>query len=137
MASRRLKLPPPVVKPDPEIAEALIVKADLDVPKEGEFQGYIREPEIMDLPKGQRKIALRFSSMEQYSDWQTERLAELWFFVRQIDANAARDRLELAKAKDARTKRERRASVWRWMGITFGAGIIAASAKALIDWLFK
>lgn len=137
MAPRRLKLPPPAVKTDPEVAEALIIKIDLDVPKEGDFPGYIVEEKVMDLPKPQRKIALRFSAMEQYSDWQTEKLAELWSYARQIDANAAAAKLEIAKTKAERTKKEKRAALLKWIGATFGAGIIAGSAKALLDWLVK
>lgn len=137
MAPRRLKLPPPSEKVAAEIQRALVIKADLDVPKADDFKGYVREDEIMDLQKKDRKTALRMSEMEQYCDWQTQVIVDLHAAVRQIDVRVATAEWDRDAAHKALMLKKKGDAILRWLGITFGAGLIAASAKALMEWLVK
>lgn len=137
MAHRRLKLPPPSEKVAAEIQRALIIKVDLDVPKEGDFQGYVREGEIMDLTKPQRKAALRMSELEQYCDWQTQVIVDLHAAVRQLDVRVATAEYERDEARKALARQKIGKAVLKWLGVTLGAGLIAAFARTLMEWLAK
>ena len=144
MAPRHILIPPPVEPAEPEIQKALIIKADLSVPGPGAFKGYVSEDDLADIAKRDRKMLLALSIIEQYSDWQTQTIVNLYAHVRTLDRNAAIDRRdavqskkELAEAMAELAKQKATKAKFKWAGVTFGAGLIAALAKALIDWLVK
>lgn len=144
MAPRHILLPPPVEPAEPEIQKALIIKADLNIPGPGAFKGYVSEDDLADIAKRDRKMLLALSIIEQYSDWQTQTIVNLYAHVRVLDRNACTDRRDAAQAKKelaealAELAKQKVAKArLKWVGVTFGAGLIAATAKSLIDWLVK
>jgi hypothetical protein len=132
---RKFRLPPPADH-DPAIRDKVIVP-DLQVPKPEEFEGYIKEKDIADFTKQTRKILIAMSISDQWSDWQTQAIIDLWTYVQKLDAERSRDKIELARLKAQEDHRDKIKGKGKWIGMTFGAGLIAASAKALIEWLAK
>lgn len=130
---RHYNLPPAVDVRDPEIADAMICKHDLQAPGPEEFKGYIAEDEISDLAKRDRKTILAMSVIEQWNDWQTGAIIETHRLLRQLDAEVAKRKIESAKIK---AQQEKQGWVWaivKWT-LTIGA---AGFAGALFRWLFE
>lgn len=145
MPQRRFQLPPPANLSDPEIKAAMIVP-ELTVPNPDAFEGYIKESDLKaeGFEKRDRKILIAMSINDQWSDWQTQKIIDLWDFVRRLDGEIVRRKLELAKlqaveadrvAKEAQTKKVTGAA--KWIGITLAAALIGQLGKSFIEWLLK
>lgn len=145
MPQRKFQLPPPANLSDPEIKAAMIVP-EMIVPDPNAFDGYLKESDLKDegYSKADRKILVALSINDQWSDWQTQKIIDMWDYMRRLDAEICRRKLELAKLQAAEAERGRHEIVkkrWagsaKWIGITIGAAALGQFGKAAIDWLLK
>lgn len=117
---------------DPDIANAMISKEPLRVPSTDEIVGYIREEDIADLAKRDRKTILALSVFEQWIDWQTAALVDLDAKFRLLDAEVARRKIEISKIKAQQTEEGWKWGIVKWTAVT----IIATVLPVFFKWLF-
>lgn len=131
MPLARLKKNPPA-SIEPEIANAMITKGPLEVPAPEDIKGYIKEDEIADLAKRDRKTILALSVVEQLNDWQTGALIEIDSNLRELDAKVARRDIELEQVRSQQKEESWKWGIVKWSTVT----IMAAIISAFIRWLF-
>ena len=145
MPQRRFQLPPPANLSDPEIKAAMIVP-ELIVPNPDQFEGYIKEADLKaeGFEKRDRKVLIALSINDQWSDWQTQKIIDLWDYVRRLDAELVRRKLQVLKLEAADAERLEKEKIRkRWVGggnrlfITFAAALLGQLGKGLIEWLLK
>lgn len=110
-----------------------MVVPDLKLPGKNEFKGYITEEDIADLARRDRKIILQLSVIEQWTDWQTQTIVDLHTWLKLVDAECARRKIELAKIKVVQDEQGMVWKVIRWLTITFAAGTVAALCRWIFD----
>lgn len=110
---------------------------EIVVPPPDAFEGYIKEKDLGDFTKPVRKILIAMSINDQWSDWQTQTIINLWGHVRQLDAELARRKLALAKLEASEKKRKRVVEVLKWVWLTLVAALLGGIGKAASEWLFK
>lgn len=110
---------------EPEVTHAMRVPR-LHVPGKEEFRGMITADEIADLAKRDQKTILKMSVMEQWNDWQTDQLVALFGYVRQLEAEIIRQRIQAAKLKDEQKTQGFKWGFLKWLGMALAAGLFAA-----------
>lgn len=130
MASPRWIPPEPVNPQEPEIAAALTIRP-LRIPES--FPGYIREGDLKDLAKRDRKVLLAMSILEQWNDWQTEQLEVARQHSIQSEAEIIRLKMKVSALEKTQTHQGWQWKVLIWLGVAFGAGLISALFRFLFD----
>lgn len=110
----------------------MITKGPLEVPAPEDIKGYIKEDEIADLAKRDRKTILALSVVEQLNDWQTGALIEIDSNLRELDAKVARRDIELEQVRSQQKEESWKWGIVKWSTVT----IMAAIISAFIRWLF-
>lgn len=126
MPPRKFKRPLPAAsaKQEEEV-QALLLVPDLRIPENDEFKGYVLEEDIADLATRDRKTILSLSVIEQWTDWQTQVLIDLWAYVQHVDKEVA-----ITKIANAKLRREQQEQGWKWtllkwFGVTVGASLLS------------
>ncbi len=117
---------------DHDELEASMTLKPLKVPEKTTFRGYILEEEIPDLTKRDRKTVVKMSIMEQWNDWQTQKIVELWEHGRKIEADLARRRKKESAFEQEQKEQGWKWAILKWIGVVSGAAILSA----LFRWLF-
>lgn len=111
----------------PEI-RAEMVTGELDVPEA--FEGYIPTADVKDFNDRDEKMILEMSVHAQWIDWSVETIEYLYTFIRILDYQQAKTKVDAKKAK-AEPKR----IVWlilKWGGAAMGAAALSEIARLII-----
>lgn len=133
---RFTKIAPPANQDDPDIANAMLTKEPLRVPSPDDIKGHIREEDIADLAKRDRKTILALSVFEQWIDWLTSVVVEQDNMIRQLDAENARRKIDLVKVREQQKEESLKWSIIKWGTVTIAASIIAALIRAVAEKYF-
>jgi hypothetical protein len=117
--------------PDERIEEE--IARDLTIPlievREDEFEAYIKEKDLADFNERDKKILLAMSVVEQKQNWLIYAIQIANRQMRHVQAETIRQR----KASDKKEADEKvnkwQWAVVKWIGMTVGAGLIAAVVK--------
>lgn len=110
---------------EPDIAQHLRIP-QLRVPEDNEFSGMVKAEDLIDLETRDRKTVLAMSVLEQWSDWHTEHVVSLYVYVRQLEAEVVRRKLDAARMKASQEQYGWQMALAKWAAVTIVAGIISA-----------
>lgn len=128
---RPLRLPEPANPLDPEIRQAMVTK-DIAVPPDDFFKGIIREDQIADLDKVDRKTLLAMSVQSQWLDWLISAVETVHENTRQLDAEQARRKIERAKSEPETIEQTLLWKIAKWSAAIIAAGALSALGQYLI-----
>lgn len=115
---------------EPEVAQAMRVPV-LHVPAKDEFKGMIAAEDIADLAKRDQKTILKMAVMEQWNDWQTDKIEEVFGYVRQLEAEIIRGRISQAKHNEKIKEQGWKWGILKWLGMAVTAALLAAFFRSL------
>lgn len=107
---------------EPEIAREMTIEA-IEIPK---FEPSIRGEDLQDFGKRDQKMLLSFSVLEQKLNFVVDCFVSQNKHQRYLEA-------ELIRQRKAQTKLNFRSAFTGWIGVTIGAGVIAAIIKKIFE----
>lgn len=110
---------------EPEIERQMTIEP-LIVPK---FEAHLREGDLVDLDRRDRRMILALSLMEQKQDFVIAQLVAMNCQLREIEA-------EQIRQKKSQTEINWRFELFKWASITAAAALLAAALKRGIDQLW-
>lgn len=113
---------------EPEVLHKMKV-GEIHLPEPDTFKGYIAEEDIADLPKRDKKTVIALSIFEQWLDWALHEHIKTNRHLRNLEAEVIRRGMELQKIRDSHKDFVWQYAVMKWLGLTVGAGLVAASIK--------
>jgi hypothetical protein len=123
----------PATKEDTDVAERMITKGPLVVPDADSVVGHIKEKDINDLVKRDKKTILALSVIDQWINWQTKTLIDQDATIRKLDAKLAQMETRLERAED-----QQKEEGWNWGIVKWStATIIAAILVSILRWAFS
>lgn len=118
----------------------------LVLPSKDSFRGYIKEEDIEDLTKRDKKTLLKISILEQINDHQDQILIQIHVLMRTLQRQQMLDRLAVGRwkaesekwrAESEKMKADQMKSEWHWALLRWiAACVTAAAAAGLFRWLF-
>lgn len=94
-----------------------------------DFVGHLREEDLEGMEKRDRRLMLAFSKLDQKQDWAIQQIIAIHRELAQIKADMD------AYQKDSEAFKLK-AKIVSSIAITFGAGVVAAAATAIVKWIF-
>ena len=95
-----------------------------------EFVGHLREEDLEGLDKRDRRLMLAFSKLDQKQDWAIKQIVAM-----NLEVTRLKDDME-AYQKDSESFKLK-AKIVSGIAVTFGAGLVAAAATAIVKWVFE
>lgn len=130
---RFTRIAPPADQEDPDIANSMVSKEPLRLPT---LKGHIREEDIADLAKRDRKTILAMSVMEQWIDWLVSVVVEQDNSIRQLDAENARRKIDLVKVREQQKEEGLKWALIKWSTVTILASVLAALIRVVVEKYF-
>lgn len=117
---------------EPEVLREMTIPR-MVIPK---FEGVVKEEDLAGFEGRDRKMLFAISRLEQKIDFSI-RWSQLGnFYQRQIQAQLIRDKNALKEREGIEKENKLRLKIIQWVGITFGAGAVAAFGRRLIEKLW-
>jgi len=128
---RSYRIPEPANPLDPEIAQAMVTSR-LQVPPDDVFEAQFSEEDLVKFKEADQKLLGLMSIQRQWIDWLISAVQKQDDSIRQVDAEVARRKIDLAKLK---SETEEQTIVWRilrWMIPLLVGGALTAIGSLLI-----
>lgn len=106
---------------------------EIIVPAEGDFRGMYSDDDLADLGRRDRKTVRAISILEQWSVWNTERVAEDRGYLRQIEAENIGLKMKIKHLEEVILEHGWKLSFGRWILVTVGAGLVATLLKVGLE----
>lgn len=124
-------MPTPYLVPDERIEESVL--RELTIPLldfEQAFEPYIREMDVTDFDKRDKRILLALSVLEQKADYSIYCHRMLNFHLRALEAESIRLRRKASELAESESRTKWRWELLRWAGMILGAGVLTKILKS-------